>query len=48
MWYLIIGLISFFVGYSLCFKFFKDDIVQGKPIVFKRGVYVASKVNAFK
>lgn len=43
MSYILIAIIAFLVGYTLCFKFFQDDITQGKPIVFKKGVYVASK-----
>lgn len=41
MGYLLVAVVSFFIGYALCFGWFKRDIIEGKPIVFKDGVYVA-------
>lgn len=43
MGYLLVAIVSFFIGYALCFSWFKRDIIEGKPIVFKNGVYVATK-----
>ena len=43
MAYIVVGLVSFLFGYGLCFKWFKKDVVEGKPIAFNEGVYVASK-----
>ena len=43
MGYIVIGVVSFLFGYALCFKWFKKDIVEGKPIAFNEGIYVASK-----
>lgn len=43
MGYLLVAVVSFFIGYVLCFGWFKRDIIEGKPIVFKDGVYVATR-----
>ncbi|NWK73773.1 hypothetical protein HYG93_05605 [Acinetobacter sp. SwsAc6] len=45
MVYVAVGLVSFLLGYGVCFKWFKKDIVEGKPIAFNEGVYVASKAK---
>jgi hypothetical protein len=43
MAYIVVAFVSFIIGYALCFKWFQQDITQGKPIVFNKGVYVAIK-----
>ena len=43
MGYLLVAIVSFFIGYALCFGWLKKDIIEGKPIVLKGGVYVAIK-----
>jgi hypothetical protein len=41
--YILVGLISFFIGYAMCFRFFQKDITQKKPMVFRGQVYIAEK-----
>lgn len=43
MGYIVVALVSFLIGYALCFKWFRKDIIEGKPIVFGEGVYIATK-----
>ena len=43
MGYIVVAIVSFLVGYTMCFKWFRKDIIEGKPIVFSKGVYVAHK-----
>ena len=43
MAYIVVAFVSFIIGYALCFKWFQQDIIEGKPIVFNKGIYVATK-----
>lgn len=43
MAYIVVVSAGFLIGYVLCFKHFRDDITQSKPIKFGDSVYVASK-----
>lgn len=43
MTYVLVAIVMFFVGYTVCFRFFQKDIELGKPIAFKSGIYVAVK-----
>lgn len=43
MAYIVVAIVGFFIGYMLCFKHFRDDITQSKPIKLGDSVYVASK-----
>jgi len=43
MSYIVVALVSFLIGYALCFKWLRKDIIEGKPIVFSKCVYIATK-----
>jgi hypothetical protein len=43
MGYVVVAIVSFLAGYTMCFKWFRKDIIEGKPIVFNKVVYVATK-----
>ncbi len=45
MGYIVVAIVTFFIGYALCFRFFKSDIQHGKPMVLGGDVYVAEKMK---
>jgi len=43
MGYIVVAIVSFLVGYTLCFKWLGEDIIEGNPIKLNKDVYVATK-----